>query len=66
MKIDGLLALAEDCSLTSEQARGRMCRIAEALSGWRDTARRNRIGEHEIAMMAEFIEPRLEAVAHNA
>ena len=61
-EIDGLLALAEDCSLTVEQARERMQRIASSLSGWRDQARKNRISEREITMMAESIEPRLKAV----
>lgn len=58
---DGLLALAEDCSLTTEQARDRMNSIAGALTDWRDAARRYRIREQEIAMMAESIEPRLKA-----
>ncbi|BCJ38513.1 phosphatidylinositol kinase [Actinocatenispora thailandica] len=62
-EVDGLLSLADDCSLTLGQARERIGRIASALTGWREQARRNRIGEHEIAMMAESIEPRLEAVA---
>ncbi|MBM6621229.1 hypothetical protein JTF08_06385 [Micrococcaceae bacterium RIT802] len=61
-EVDGLLALAGDCSLTSELAHERMRHIAGALSGWKDAARRNRISEHEINMMGESIEPRLEAV----
>lgn len=43
-----------------------MREIASALVDWRDRARWNRIGESEIAMMAESIEPRLEAVAKAA
>lgn len=65
-EVDGLLALAERCSLSVEQARSRMCRIAAALKGWRDVARTHRIGGPEIVMMAESIEPRLEAVVKAA
>lgn len=62
-EVDGLLALAEDCDLSLSQARTRMEHIAEALSGWREVARRKRITEHEIAMMAESAQPRLDSVA---
>jgi serine/threonine-protein kinase HipA len=62
-EIEGLLALAERCSLKADQARRRIGRIATALDGWRQRARRHRIADHEIAMMAESIEPRLAAVA---
>lgn len=62
-EIDGLLAFAEDCSLTVNQARERMSRIAASLAGWRNQARNNRIAEREISMMAQSIEPRVEAVA---
>lgn len=62
-EVDGLLALSGECSLTADQARDRMRGIVSALADWRDTARKNRIGEGEIAMMAEAIEPRLDAVA---
>lgn len=65
-EVDGLIALAEDCSLSTEQARRRMGRVAEALSGWRDAARGNQVSEREIDMMAESIQPRLEAVASAA
>lgn len=61
-EIDGLLALAEDCSLTVDQGRARMRSIASSLSGWRDQARKNRISEQEITMMAQSIDPRLTAV----
>ncbi|WP_454836928.1 type II toxin-antitoxin system HipA family toxin [Rhodococcus qingshengii] len=59
---DGLMALAEDCSLSAGQARERMSRVAGALAGWRDAARKNNIREQEITMMAESIQPRVEAV----
>lgn len=59
---EGLLALADACGLKPEQARDRIERIAGVLTDWRATARRNQIHEREIAMMAESIEPRLEAV----
>jgi serine/threonine-protein kinase HipA len=57
-----LLDLAEDCGLTVAHARERMERVVGAVTGWRDVARKNRITEREIAMMAESIDPRLEAV----
>lgn len=59
---EALLALADECSLTLEQARGRIERITRALADWRATARRNQIREQEITTMAESIGPRLEAV----
>jgi len=59
---EALLALADDCSLGPAQAREKMRRVAGALSGWRDAARNNGIPTHEITMMAESIQPRLEAV----
>lgn len=59
---EALLALADECSLTPELARQRVARVAGAVSGWRDAARRNGAREHEITMMAESIEPRMEAV----
>lgn len=62
-EVDGLLALAGDCGLSPDKARERMDRIAEATQQWRDQARKNRISEHEIAVMADSIEPRLEAIA---
>ncbi|MBS9376232.1 type II toxin-antitoxin system HipA family toxin [Rhodococcus sp. B50] len=57
-----LLALAEDCSLNAAQAREKMRRVAGALSSWRDAARNNGLHTQEITMMAESIQPRLEAV----
>jgi serine/threonine-protein kinase HipA len=62
-EVEGLLALAEECSLTLDAARARMSHVAAALAQWRDQARHNKIAEREITMMAESIEPRLEAVA---
>ncbi|MFE3455945.1 type II toxin-antitoxin system HipA family toxin [Nocardiopsis aegyptia] len=57
-----LLDLAQDCSLTRAQARDRMSRVAGALTTWREQARTNGVHEQEITMMAESIQPRLEAV----
>ncbi|QHG85441.1 HipA domain-containing protein (plasmid) [Rhodococcus rhodochrous] len=59
---EALLALAEDCSLNAAQARAKMRRVAGALSNWRDAARNNGVHTQEITMMAESIQPRLEAV----
>lgn len=61
-EIEGLLALAEECSLTPQAARERISHIAAHLSGWRGRAKENQISDREIAMMAESIDPRLEAV----
>lgn len=61
-EVEGLLALAEDCDYTVDEARNQMSGVASAMSRWRGRARRNQISEHEIATMAESIEPRLEAV----
>lgn len=59
---EALLALANECSLSREQARDRIKRITSVFTGWRAAARRNRIREQEITMMAESIGPRLETV----
>ncbi|TWP38675.1 type II toxin-antitoxin system HipA family toxin [Leekyejoonella antrihumi] len=62
-EVDGLLALAGECSMTVGQARERMRAITSSLSGWRDHARRHGVSEHEIVMMAASVAPRLEAVS---
>lgn len=59
---EALLALAEECGLSPAHARERMTRVAGAVSGWRDAARRNGIREQEITMMADSIEVRLGAL----
>ena len=61
-EVDALLAFAEECGLTPDRARARMRSIATALGTWKEQARSNGIREREIAMMADSIEPRLEAV----
>ena len=63
---EALLALAEECSLSPAQARERSIRVAGAVAGWRDAARRNGVREQEITMMAESIEMRLDAVIATA
>ncbi|MFE3545286.1 type II toxin-antitoxin system HipA family toxin [Nocardia sp. NPDC059177] len=63
---DGLLAFAEDCSMTVTQGRERMLRIAGALTNWRDAARRNGISEREVTTMTGSIDARLDAVANAA
>ncbi|MGL5828113.1 MAG: type II toxin-antitoxin system HipA family toxin [Angustibacter sp.] len=65
-EVDGLLTLAEECGLSPAQARARIGRVADALAHWREAARRNRIGEGEISMMADSIGPRLAAVHRRA
>lgn len=59
---EALLALGEECSLRAAQVRERISRIGDVIVQWRATARRNGIREQEIALMAEGIEPRVEAV----
>ena len=59
---EGLLSLAQDCGLDLVDACERMLRVADVMGTWRDLARRNSIGEREITMMAESIEPRREAL----
>lgn len=61
-EVEGLLALAGECSLSVGQARERIRLIAAGISDWQERARRNQIREQEIALMGESIVPRLEAV----
>ncbi|MEZ5090527.1 MAG: HipA domain-containing protein [Micropruina sp.] len=63
---EALLALADECSLNPAQARERTARVAGAVAGWRDAARRNGVREQEITMMADSIAPRLDAVITTA
>jgi serine/threonine-protein kinase HipA len=63
---EALLALAEDCGLTSDQARARMRTILEAFATWKERARSAGIREREIAMMADSIDARLAAVTATA
>lgn len=62
-EVDALLALAEECSLPTAQARTQMSNSAKAVADWEQAAFKNGICEREIRMMAESIQPRLEAVA---
>jgi len=59
---EGLLALAADADIRADEAHDRIARVAVSLAGWRDYARRHGIAERELTMMADAIEPRLEAV----
>lgn len=63
---EALLALAEECSLSPAQARERIIRVAGAVAGWRDAARRNGVREQEITMMADSIVLRSDAVIATA
>lgn len=65
-EIEGLLAVANDYQLSQPDALGRIGRISASLSGWRGQARANRVPEREITMMAESVEPRLEALTRAA
>ncbi|NQX03751.1 type II toxin-antitoxin system HipA family toxin [Rathayibacter sp. VKM Ac-2856] len=59
---EALIALAEGFSLSAQEGRERMIRIAESLAPWEESARATGIAQREISMMAESIRPRLEAV----
>ncbi|MBO9569217.1 MAG: type II toxin-antitoxin system HipA family toxin [Cellulomonas iranensis] len=61
-EVDGLIALAEECSLTVPQALARMHNTLRALTNWRDVARRNGISEKETTLMDDAIGRRLEAL----
>ena len=61
-----LLALAEECSLSPEQARESIRRVAAVMAGWRDAARKHSIREQEITMMSEALDARLAAVTAEA
>ncbi len=65
-EVEGLLALADECGLTAIDARERFAATAAAVGGWRTVARRYKIPEREQAMMAESIEPRLDALRREA
>lgn len=59
---EGLLALADACNLNAEDAKARLARVVEAVTGWRDAAQRNRITAREQDFMAESIEGRLDGL----
>ena len=62
-EVEAVLALGAECGLTPAQARERMIVIAAGLASWPDAARANGIPQREIALMAESLRPRVEAVA---
>ena len=61
-EVEALLALADECGLTLDQAQSRIRRITDGLADWKAVARANGIAFREIKMMTESIVPRLEAV----
>ncbi len=61
-EVEGLLTLADDAGIVADEARERISHVVAALAGWQDHARHHGIAEREITMMADAIEPRLEAV----
>lgn len=63
---EGLLALASEICLSQADARKRMLDVAVALEGWQWVAQTRNIDQREIAMMAESIDRRLEAIAVRA
>lgn len=62
-EVDGLLALADDCDLSLDDARQELARVARAVGGWAEQARATGIAEREITMMGESIGRRLRALA---
>ena len=61
-EVEALLALADECGLTLDQAQSRIHRITDGLADWKAVARAKGIALREIKMMTESIGPRLEAV----
>ena len=59
---EALVDFAPECSLDASSARARMMHVATALAAWRNAAQRNNIPAREIEMMADSIQPRIEAV----
>ena len=62
-EVEAVHALGAECGLAPAQARERLIVIASGLASWPDAARAHGIASREIALMAESITPRLEAVA---
>lgn len=65
-EVEGLLALADGCDMSQTSARECLGSTASCLALWRERARTYRIPEREITMMAQSLDPRLEAVAKAA
>lgn len=63
-EVDGLLTLADDAGFDQGRARERIAYVAAAVSRWRECAARHGIAAHEVSMMADAIEPRLEALTN--
>lgn len=61
-EVEGLLALANDAGIDLAEAHDRIAHVAASLAGWQNRARSHGIAEREITMMADAIEPRLQAV----
>lgn len=61
-EVDALLSFAEACDLSPDAAIERVRAVAQKVSDWRTYARSHRIGESEISMMRESIEPRVDAL----
>jgi serine/threonine-protein kinase HipA len=62
-EVDALLDFADECGLTTAQARDRTAHISGALYSWQSYAGQHGIPRREIEMMAESISLRLETVA---
>ena len=62
-EVEGPLALAEDCSLSSDPAREVIARVADSMFRWRTIAGQNGVAEREIRMMSEAVDPRAELIA---
>lgn len=62
-EVEGLFALADECSVPIQSAKDAMGRIAAAMLDWKTVAARNGVPAREMRMMAGSIEPRIEAVS---
>lgn len=63
---EALLAFSDECDVSLDDARERICAMGSMLSAWREYAQRNGIRNREIAMMSEAIFPRIEAIVNAA
>lgn len=62
-EVEGLFALADECSLSADQANGRVASVVKAFENWQGRAREHGIAAREISMMSESIEPRLQGLS---
>lgn len=62
-EVDALFAFADECDLNPTHAREQLGLVMSGFENWQELARANGIAAREVAMMAESIEPRVQAIA---